>query len=111
MLLLFYPDDQVAMHVVTVILSCCAELRRPSAMLRAPRLKPCTACRDGENKKRLLQSPKYPTSIAAMAFNSESTYLAVASSYTHEQGDCEHPPDAIYLRPITESEIRPKPRK
>ena len=80
-------------------------------MLRAPRLKPCTACRDGENKKRLLQSPKYPTSIAAMAFNSESTYLAVASSYTHEQGDCEHPPDAIYLRPITESEIRPKPRK
>ena len=80
-------------------------------MLRALHLKLYMVCRDGENKKRLFQSPKYPTSIAAMAFNSEATYLAVASSYTHEQGDRDHPPDAIYLRPVTESEIRPKPRK
>ena len=70
-----------------------------------------TLCRDGENKKRLFQSPKYPSSISAMAFNNEGTYLAVASSYTYEAGEQDHPPDAIYLRPITESEIRPKPRK
>ena len=66
---------------------------------------------DGEHKKRLFQISKYPTSIAAMAFNPEGSLLAVASSYTHEQGDIDHPPDKIYLKTVNESEVKPKPRK
>lgn len=66
---------------------------------------------DGEHKKRLFQISKYPTSIAAMAFNADGSLLAVASSYTHEQGDIEHPPDMVYLRRINESEVKPKPRR
>lgn len=41
---------------------------------------------DGKNKKRLWQSNPYPTGIAAMAFNHDGTRLAIASSYTFEQG-------------------------
>ena len=46
---------------------------------------------DGANKKRLHQYPAYPTSVAAVAFNSVGTMLAVASSYTFEQGDVVSP--------------------
>lgn len=66
---------------------------------------------DGEHKKRLYQISKYPTSIAAMAFNADGSMLAVAASYTHENGDTEHPPDKVYLRQISEAEVKPKPRK
>eukprot|EP00904_Undaria_pinnatifida_P008568 jgi/Undpi1/4841/HiC_scaffold_19.g08194.m1 len=41
---------------------------------------------DGKNKKRLWQSSAYPTGIASMAFNHDGTRLAIASSYTFEQG-------------------------
>ena len=44
---------------------------------------------DGANKKRTRQFPKYPTSIAALAFNADGTYLAVASSYAYELGEKE----------------------
>lgn len=30
---------------------------------------------------------KYPTSIAALSFSRDGRMLAVASSYTHEEGD------------------------
>lgn len=42
---------------------------------------------DGEAKKRLYQFAKYPTSVAALAFNAAGTLMAVASSYTFEEGD------------------------
>jgi cell cycle arrest protein BUB3 len=44
---------------------------------------------DGFNKKRLRQYSKYPSSIASMSFNSDGTYLAIASSYTFEEGEKE----------------------
>jgi cell cycle arrest protein BUB3 len=44
---------------------------------------------DGQNKKRIRQYPKYPTSIAALSFNCTGTQLAVASSYTFEEGEKE----------------------
>lgn len=55
---------------------------------------------DGQNKKRLCQFHKYPTSIASLAFSQDGAVLAIASSYMHEQ---EKPPDnlpedAIYIR-------------
>lgn len=65
---------------------------------------------DGNNKKRLCQIPSYPTSVSALAFSREGRYLAIASSYTWEYGDQESPPDAIYIRPVSDLEARPKPR-
>lgn len=44
---------------------------------------------DGENKKRLYQYHRYPTSIAGLAFNHDGLLLAVAASYTYEQGEKE----------------------
>lgn len=41
---------------------------------------------DGKNKKRLWQSSAYPTGIASLSFNHDGTRLAIASSYTFEQG-------------------------
>lgn len=66
---------------------------------------------DGQNKKRLAQILKYPTSVAALAFNPDGSLLAVASSYTFEAGDKEHPRDAIYVRRMAEMEVKPKSRK
>jgi cell cycle arrest protein BUB3 len=45
---------------------------------------------DGQNKKRLCQFHKYPTSIASLSFNSDGTFLAIASSYTFEEGEKEY---------------------
>ncbi|CAI5486587.1 unnamed protein product, partial [Closterium sp. Naga37s-1] len=42
---------------------------------------------DGNNKKRLYQYAKYPTSIAALSFSRDGRLLAVAASYTFEMGD------------------------
>jgi cell cycle arrest protein BUB3 len=64
---------------------------------------------DGRNKKRLCQFHKYPTSIASLDFNHDGSILAIASSYTHEEGDKPHPNDTIFIRTNTE-EFRPKPR-
>jgi len=63
---------------------------------------------DGNNKKRICQYPAYPSSIAALAFNHEGTLLAIASSYTFEEGEKDHPPDSIYVRNINDHEVRPK---
>uniref|UniRef100_A0A1D1Z8A6 Mitotic checkpoint protein BUB3 n=1 Tax=Anthurium amnicola TaxID=1678845 RepID=A0A1D1Z8A6_9ARAE len=65
---------------------------------------------DGNNKKRLYQFSKYPTSIAALSFSRDGGLLAVASSYTFEEGDIPHELDAIFVRKISESEVKPKPK-
>ncbi|CAB4484015.1 mitotic checkpoint protein BUB3-like [Rhizophagus irregularis DAOM 181602=DAOM 197198] len=49
---------------------------------------------DGFNKKRLRQYPQYPTSIASLDFSRDGQYLAIASSYTFEEGEKDHPPDS-----------------
>mmetsp|Transcript_5221 Transcript_5221/g.7649 ORF Transcript_5221/g.7649 Transcript_5221/m.7649 type:complete len:348 (-) Transcript_5221:439-1482(-) len=63
---------------------------------------------DAANKKRLSSLSKFPTSIAALAFNFDGTELAVASSYTFEEGERDHPRDEIFVRDILDSECRPK---
>ncbi|OAY76544.1 Mitotic checkpoint protein BUB3.1, partial [Ananas comosus] len=65
---------------------------------------------DGNNKKRLYQYSKYPTSIAALSFSRDGRLLAVASSYTFEEGDMPHEPDAIFVRSVNEVEVKPKPK-
>ncbi|MBA0799131.1 hypothetical protein Gohar_009663 [Gossypium harknessii] len=65
---------------------------------------------DGNNKKRLYQYSKYPTSVAALSFSRDGRLLAVASSYTFEEGDKAHEPDAIFVRSVNEIEVKPKPK-
>ncbi|KAE9007419.1 hypothetical protein PR002_g16200 [Phytophthora rubi] len=61
---------------------------------------------DGANKKRITHLRQYPTSIAAMDFNHDGSVLAVAASYTYEQGEKDHPNDAIFLHTVQDSEVR-----
>lgn len=63
---------------------------------------------DGQNKKRLAQLGPYKTSIAALAYNFDGSLLALAASYTYEEGEKEHPIDAVYLRCPLEGEVRRK---
>eukprot|EP00533_Pseudo-nitzschia_delicatissima_P006852 CAMPEP_0116087054 /NCGR_PEP_ID=MMETSP0327-20121206/5170_1 /TAXON_ID=44447 /ORGANISM="Pseudo-nitzschia delicatissima, Strain B596" /LENGTH=388 /DNA_ID=CAMNT_0003578119 /DNA_START=58 /DNA_END=1224 /DNA_ORIENTATION=+ len=64
---------------------------------------------DGQNKKKLTALPAFPTSISAMCFSPDGTELAIASSYTHEEGHREtHPQDEVYIRQILDSEAMPK---
>lgn len=44
---------------------------------------------DARAKKRLCRLPKLPVGVAAMDFNRDGSLLAIASSYTYEEGDKE----------------------
>lgn len=66
---------------------------------------------DAKNKKRLCQLPSFPTSVAAVDFNHNGTLLAVAASYTFEEGEKDHPADQIYIRAVSEADVKPKPRQ
>ena len=46
-----------------------------------------------------------------MAMNDDGSEIAIASSYTHEDGDREHPKDEIYIRRLLDSECQPKKSK
>lgn len=63
---------------------------------------------DGKNKKRIYHMQKFPTSVASLSFNSDGSLLAVASSYTFELGEKEHPADEIYIRKVNDSDFKPK---
>ncbi|KAF9600698.1 hypothetical protein IFM89_011369 [Coptis chinensis] len=65
---------------------------------------------DGNNKKRLYQYVRYPSSVAALSFSKDGRLLAVASSYTYEEGEKPHEPDAIFVRSVNELEVKPKPK-
>lgn len=65
---------------------------------------------DGANKKRISVYPAYATSIAALAFSAAGDKLAVAASYTFEEGEKDHPPDAIFVRHVQPQEVLPKQR-
>ncbi|KAJ1937895.1 mitotic spindle checkpoint protein Bub3 [Kickxella alabastrina] len=66
---------------------------------------------DPDNKKRLKQYQGYPASVASLDFNASGNALAVASSYTYDEGEKDHPPDSIWIRPISENETKPKSKK
>lgn len=44
---------------------------------------------DGQNKKKITNVSGYLTSIASLDFNHDGSLLAIASSYTFEQGEKE----------------------
>ncbi|KAJ1917137.1 mitotic spindle checkpoint protein Bub3 [Tieghemiomyces parasiticus] len=63
---------------------------------------------DGANKKRLRSYPRHPSSVSSLDFNCNGSLLAVASSYTFDEGEKDHPEDAIYIHPIGPEEAKPK---
>ena len=63
---------------------------------------------DWAAKKRLSQLPAFATSIAALAFSRDGTKLAIGVSYMYDEGERDHPADAIVLRAVAESDVRPK---
>jgi len=63
---------------------------------------------DGMHKKKLTTLPKFATSVAAMAFNHDGSSLAIAASYTFEEGERDHPHDEIFVRDMMDSECQPK---
>jgi cell cycle arrest protein BUB3 len=66
---------------------------------------------DAANKKKLSGIAKLPTSVSALAFDAGGTRLAMASSYTFEEGERDHPREEIYVRDVLDSEVRPKSKK
>mmetsp|Transcript_1569 Transcript_1569/g.2511 ORF Transcript_1569/g.2511 Transcript_1569/m.2511 type:complete len:326 (+) Transcript_1569:91-1068(+) len=65
---------------------------------------------DCANKKRLSQFHQYPTSIASLAFSNDGSMLAIASSYTFEEGEKEAiSDDNVFLRCIQDVDVRPRP--
>ncbi|KAI0045634.1 WD40 repeat-like protein [Auriscalpium vulgare] len=65
---------------------------------------------DHKVKKRLRQYPRYPSPVAALAFNSDGTKLAVGASYVWDTGEegartAERP--SVHIRTLGE-EIKPK---
>ena len=66
---------------------------------------------DGARKKRVASLRRYPTSVAALAFSPAGDTIAVAASYTYEQGEQAHPKDAIFVRGLADAEVKPKEAK
>lgn len=66
---------------------------------------------DGEARKRIAQYPRYPTSIASIDFDSTSRRLAVAVSYTFEEGEKDHPPDDVHVLAVEDLHIVTKVAK
>ena len=63
---------------------------------------------DAEARKRLFATPRYPTSVSALAFSPCGTMLAVASSFAHEERENATPVDRLYVRVVNAEEVTPK---
>ena len=52
---------------------------------------------------------RYPSSIASLAFSSDGSVLAIASSYMYENDEIKNvPEDNIYIRNVSDQETKPK---
>lgn len=64
---------------------------------------------DGGNKKRITQLPAYSNSIASLSFNCDGSLLAVAASYTYEEGaTATHREENVFVRQVDMAEVMPK---
>jgi len=66
---------------------------------------------DAVNRKKVATIGDFDTSISALSFSHDGARLAIAASYTFEEGEKDHPPDAIFVRSMADHEVRPKLRK
>lgn len=66
---------------------------------------------DAQNKKRICQYSPYYTSISSMSYNVYGDTMAVAVSYTYDNGQLDNMPnDNIFIRNVNEVEVKPKNR-
>ena len=71
----------------------------------------CVYVWDAVHRKKVAALPRFDTSIAALCFSRDGARLAIAASYTFEEGDKEHPADAVYVRTMADAEVAPKTRQ
>ncbi len=62
---------------------------------------------DTQNQKKVANFRRYPTSISSVAFSPEGGLMAIAASYTFEEGVKDHVADAVFIRTIQEENVRP----
>ncbi|KAI9025822.1 mitotic checkpoint protein BUB3-like protein [Phycomyces nitens] len=63
---------------------------------------------DGVHRKRTRQFPRFPDEISSLAFSPDGKTLAIASSYTYDEGERDHSPDAIFIRTLSETDCKPR---
>lgn len=66
---------------------------------------------DATNKKRICQFPQFQDSISSIDFNLDGKLLAIAVSYTWEQGERDRTIEKITIRKVKDLEVQPKNRK
>ncbi|KAJ8760887.1 hypothetical protein K2173_021925 [Erythroxylum novogranatense] len=60
---------------------------------------------DAQSKRRLYELPKYPNSVASLSYNHNGQILAVASSYTYQEGNEMEEPPQIFIQETDGSNI------
>lgn len=63
---------------------------------------------DGAHRKRIKHINGYPDEIASLAFSADGSKLAIASSYTFDEGERDHAPDAIFVKTIVDQDVAPR---
>ncbi|KAL2904064.1 Mitotic checkpoint protein BUB3.3 [Bienertia sinuspersici] len=61
---------------------------------------------DGSSRKRLLELPRYPNSVASLSYNHTGELLAVASSYTYQESNELEDHPQIYIQKLGESHLK-----
>ncbi|KAI8329520.1 WD40-repeat-containing domain protein [Chlamydoabsidia padenii] len=62
---------------------------------------------DGIHRKRIMQLPKYPEEVSNVAFNHDGSQLAIAYSYTYDEGERSKTPEAIYIKHMDDTDCKP----
>lgn len=62
---------------------------------------------DGVHQHRIRQFPKYPEEISSVAFNCNGSELAVACSYTFDEGERPKASDTIAVRYLSDTDCKP----
>ncbi|XP_057542126.1 mitotic checkpoint protein BUB3.3 isoform X2 [Amaranthus tricolor] len=61
---------------------------------------------DGSSRKRLLELPRYPNSVASLSYNSTGELLAIASSYTYQEANEIEDHPQIFIQELGESNLK-----
>ncbi|KAL9251323.1 Mitotic checkpoint protein BUB3.3-like protein [Drosera capensis] len=61
---------------------------------------------DARSRKRLLELPRYPNSVASLSYNQVGELLAVASSYTYQEANEIEDPPQIFIQELSERYIK-----
>jgi cell cycle arrest protein BUB3 len=64
---------------------------------------------DGVARKRLWRLPEFETSVSSLSFSADGSRLAIAVSYTYENGPMKTtPPNKLFIRNVPDADVRPK---